>query len=111
MLKANDLRIGNWLLYENSDGEIITSKVNWQDFRFISKDEHEFNEWHKPIELNGLLLSTLEKLNEFLMVDKIGFVIFKRGYAHQFVREDYQYLHELQNLYFVLTGEELHVEL
>ena len=49
--------------------------------------------------------------NEHLMVDKLGFVIFKNGYPYQFVRDDYKHLHSLQNLYHSLRGEELNVEL
>ena len=69
--------------------------------------------------VNGIGISAIEPIllteefktefgkDKLVLVDKSGFVIFKNGYAYQFVFGDYPYIHQLQNLYFALTQTEL----
>ena len=45
-----------------------------------------------------------------ILIDAVGFVIFKNGYAYQIVFEDYPFVHQFQNLYFALCGEELQLQ-
>lgn len=115
-MNANELRLGNY-------GADINGRV-FQLFVITEREQHwkipntdrnietrllnnSFEKFVFPIPLTEEWLLKSDKLNEFFMVDELGFVIFKNGYAHQFVRNDYKHVHSLQNLYFALTGEEL----
>ena len=67
MIKANELRFDNFVLYE---GEYKQIKSMW-DFDYL--DDFE------PIPLTEEILLKCDKNNERFMVDKIGFVIFKNS--------------------------------
>ena len=110
-MKASELRIGNYvsLTYMKSK----TCKVyslqhnkcvfNVTDDDFVSNTIYQYI---TPIQLTEDWKNKVKE-NEFLLIDVSGFVIFKNRYAYQFVFKYYPYLHQLQNLYFDLVGEEL----
>ena len=100
-MKSTELRIGNYFSWEGVD--TVFKLSHFQDRLLYPNDIHKY----QPIPLTEECLLKFDKANEFFMVDKLGFVIFKNSYVHQFVREDYEYVHQLQNLYFALTVEEL----
>lgn len=77
-MQANEIRIGNWIYY---NGKL--SKIDLTDFRDILEDEYEIN-YYKPIPLTEEIL--LRCGEEYVKV---------------------KHLHQLQNLYFALTGKEL----
>ena len=112
-MKSTDLRIGNKFQFP------VNGKTEYWDIISISKDEVYFSQNEdynhflnlQPIPLTEEILLKLDKNNEFLMIDKVGFIIFKNGYAYQFIFADYPCLHQLQNLYYALTGKELNVKL
>lgn len=133
MIQANELRIGNWIQINNGDGkrppynygitshdieEIdrygddyfpikltpeILEKCGFESRTVTVKDRYgENTSNHFDIELEG-------GNNIFLLeqnVDGVKFFIFESPVT-VYVR----YLHQLQNLYFALTGEELTVKL
>lgn len=114
MIQANELRIGNYLYYRDKESflEVVSlgskfETINERGLLYGSDDIEEYN----PIPLTEEILLNCDELNELLLIDKIGFVIFKNSYSYQFVIEDYKYLHQLQNLYFALTGEQLGIKL
>lgn len=108
-MKAEELRIGNWVI--NGSGSYTTV------------DQMDFEQWTfdnmKPIPLTPEILG------------KCGFELFPWGWVkkssndfgirlqvHSFSYEvsgnnpvKIKYLHQLQNLYFALTGEELEIKL
>jgi hypothetical protein len=119
-MKANELRIGNMVSFCNgiSPKEIIT--IQGRFFTSFTDKYPSVNNYYKPIPLT----------EEWLV--KFGFMKFKRGYKlknfGQFIimgdklafypagildamfRWDLlQYVHQLQNLYFALTGNELEI--
>jgi len=136
MIKANELRIGNRLLYHiNEDGiewEVCT--VDWHDLKWISQDQEGFNKKHKPIPLTEEVLKAwgFESNKEFMYTKNFNAVelyneciefFFEPNeevcitlrqmesdnhneMSHVFIRK-IMYLHNLQNLYFALTGDEL----
>lgn len=119
MIKANELRIGNWIYY---NGKL--SKIDLTDFRDILEDNYEIN-YYKPIELTEeiLLKSKLKPTSE----DFFGIKISKKGFLEinlkpkrtiiffdgvYFIElKNIKYLNQLQNLYFALTGKELEINL
>ena len=103
-MKAQELRIGNYVNLNGND--VISVMGDIQEICYEEVSPKYINEY-KPIPLTEEWLLKADKTNEALMVDKIGFVIFKAGYAHQFIRDDYKYVHLFQNLFYALTGEEL----
>ncbi len=111
MIKAKELRSGNYLQGEpfthhrlglHSDGITIISAYG---IYLIETGKYKV----EPIPLTK---DDWIKLGEEtdMLCDKIGFVIFKNGYTYQFIYSDYPYKHQLQNLYFALTREELTIK-
>lgn len=102
-MNTEELRIGNYVL--NGIGEMFPANIATLQYPCTELG------CISPIPLTEDILLKCGEDNEHLMVDKLGFVIFKNGYPYQFVRDDYKHLHSLQNLYHSLRGEELNVEL
>ena len=107
-MKANELRIGNWV----SNGEI--------EFQITSKDIY-----HRDVRVYGSFIKGIPITPEWL--ERVGFVSkpnnlfilgkielrYYRGRSDVLVRGinvSYKYVHQLQNLYFALTGEELEIK-
>ena len=126
-MKAKDLRIGNYIDYK-TEREIVTMQISYEYIRLI----HNGNKNFKPIELTEewLLKFGFEKSdNEFYTETFKGdnksdyyfcirindnlcdLVICERvdeiNNYDLIVPKYIQHVHQLQNLYFALTGEEL----
>jgi hypothetical protein len=126
MLSANELRIGNLVNYYDVDeqGELLNI-IDWQDLKWLSENEKSFNAVHKPIPLtkewllkfgfedkqNCFNLSKREKLgHDFgdFAVSKYDDTQMKVWRGDRYIGVCHiQYVHQLQNLYFALTNEEL----
>jgi len=134
-MKSSELRIGNWINFDN----LIGGKVNGTDingnyqvtprfFRSSMQDEdYEINAYHKPIPLteewllklgfvktqdlgknNVLQLEISQRLIiSFADYDCNNLNLWQDGKRFSFKHGLIQYVHQLQNLYFALTGEEL----
>ena len=125
MIKANELRIGNWIYY---NGKL--SKIDLTDFRDILEDEYEIN-YYKPIPLTEeiLLKCEFEFLNtpnkygwfksvsnrnlcwchsDFVSLEHITEI---DGFNDTLFDFECKHLNQLQNLYFALTGKELEINL
>ena len=125
-IKQNELRIGNMLNYWiEEDKSYHVSFMDWQDLRNISEDEIDFNKWHNPIPLTeDILLKCGFKNADFGLI-----IITKNKTQINLVGIDGQWsvglsgpfglvqpcfvqsLHQLQNLYFALIGNELEITL
>ena len=122
MIQANELRPNNWLL--RHDGlQVQISNVGRKGTNIGPDDFPVYLEWDKfsPIPLTPEILEkcgfgTINNPNYTdsflcyhpllkLVFDKINKKISLRDYSG--VRQSINYLHQLQNLYFSLTGEEL----
>ena len=103
-MKATELRIGN-LVLENE-----TQQVGQVDLVIIGIIERELNHTYKPIPLTE---EWLERFNWNPPKD-IGVSFSLTTYEIHFVAGNYykkiEYVHQLQNLYFALTGEELTIK-
>lgn len=104
-MKANELRIGNWV----SNGEI--------EFQITSKDIYHLDVYVGRVIANPISITPewlervgfVSKPNNLFILGKIE-LRYYRGRSDVLVRGinvSYKYVHQLQNLYFALTGEEL----
>ena len=120
-MKANELRIGNYL--NGKQGHVVISEIRINNSVKIHDNTSSFylGICLMPIEITKKWLLKLGfEYNEFEdLYQKAGFDIDIEDnvYCHFYFNEygDWykyiEYVHELQNLYFALTGEELTVEL
>jgi hypothetical protein len=114
-MTAQELRIGNWLHY--SDVRIVKPERRNKDFQVIADDisylsDYPQTNWIQPIPLTeewflkfgfeSIYSGTcyVQKRVEIAYNSMQGFYIIMSGLK-------IEYVHQLQNLYFALTGEEL----
>jgi hypothetical protein len=120
MIKAHELRIGNHVYLTNDNGQTIIDKIDAIDIYDCMVSEEKFNQSRQPIPITEELLIkagfelqkgdwTIAKLKK-----DSGFIIHNRKEGKwRFTPiwcADYKtidHLHQLQNLYHALTGEEL----
>ena len=114
-MKANELRIGNLLRDKISKTELKVIGLAEENISTYVIDRDKFplkNGWRiEPIPLTEewLLKFDFEITNNFQTKDRFqthiqdGVIWFEYGY----IVIELKYVHQLQNLYFALTGEEL----
>jgi hypothetical protein len=117
-MKANELRVGN---YVKGIGHNISWLVEGIETDYI----HSSNAWRllssfEPIPLNTKWLEKFGfEYSEFEdLYQKGGYDVDTKDnvYCHFYINEygdwykDIEYVHQLQNLYFALTGEELTIK-
>jgi len=113
-MKANELRVGNYIYYDNQLMEVDHSEIT--DLYF-----QEDCPFHKPIPLTeewldkfGFKVNDCENYqteykyqlnNPFIILDR------KDGYFYiDATNLEIKYVHQIQNLYFALIGEELEIK-
>lgn len=103
-MKANELRIGNWVNDQGLNLQVgmINSEIVKSMEPIPLTEEWLIKFGFKRDELNGYYYPTWRKF----------IPIYKRGHYYNFNGislscNDFEYVHQLQNLYFTLTGEEL----
>lgn len=125
MIKANELRIGNWVYADDSD--IWIDKAKNKPIQ-ITIDDFEDTEHMYPIRLTPEILEKAGFVKHISIFDTIYFDINLNKYDYlRLIPDDescicslndaiqlapyMKHLHQLQNLYFALTGEELNINL
>lgn len=111
-MKATELRIGNWIGYKSGTKlrESIVDILDLQEMRKPSRSGVEF--YPIPLTEEWLLKFGFEKENEtwvkdYFLIDSDDLKIsFENAWGEDRTVK-LQYVHQLQNLYFALTGEEL----
>lgn len=121
-MEAKELRIGNLvtqIIEKSTHNEEKTITIEWQELMWISRDR---SSKYKPIPLTEewLLNFGFEKdLDKSLVKNNIAIFLDKRFKTNLFLQENQdnfkwfsyelkvEYVHQLQNIYFALTGEEL----
>jgi hypothetical protein len=129
MIKANDFRIGNYVYYKHPTTDLLIHKIEWLDFKEINEFPDIYNEYHKPIQLTEEILikcgfknkMNLMYINIFDGMLCISIKDFSYGLYSTEQRfniglsysnsSKIEYLHQLQNLYFALTNEEITIQL
>ncbi len=117
MIKANELRIGNILNYNTSKEEVLPIVVDWEIIQSYSQNEIEFTSYFKPLELTPKWLKKFGFIQNNNAWSKNGLSLFDYNFsqgelnlilnASSCPAPDVKYVHQLQNLYFALTGKEL----
>ena len=117
-MKGSELRIGNYYMFADYNG-IVARKVREiksNEFGLIGDYDGTNYEICKPIRLTEewLLKFGFYKNDELFTIEwnEFSFSIFdfdngKFAINNSFNYVDINYVHQLQNLYFALTGEEL----
>ena len=125
-MTANELRIGNWVLHTNGNGdftfeieEILAKGINVVHNGGIWFIKYEYIE---PITITPEILEKCgfdyDASYDVPKVQKGNFILW--GYENEFganfghieqLDVSVKHLHQLQNLYFALCGEELNVQL
>jgi hypothetical protein len=117
IMKTSELRIGNYV--KGALGELcvvtqISSSINSELVGY--KEIHNLMSWgqngQQPIPLTEEWLLKLGFLGKELITDNLIFVklsnsIYVKGMSGAIHAKSVEYVHQLQNLYFALTGEEL----
>ena len=122
-MKATELRIGNYYQYASDRGITYTQvqEIKRNQFGLLSDFDGTNFEICKPIVLTDEWLLRFGfkyslKLDDFMFKDQNDvFEIqpYKKGFLNLVIWHDNEilqeikYVHQLQNLYFALTGEEL----
>lgn len=97
MIKANELRIGNW---------VMLAGTYWQIGFAKEIDVHHF----EPIELTPEILEKI-KFSGMIFPAQLSVSNTGKYYWGNVVDIEIKHLHQLQNLYFALTGTELEINL
>lgn len=113
MLKATDFRVGNTIQYIDVGQDWKDNKVTVDDIAWAASHNDSFNVRFRPILLTPMIMLKYG----FRKCSCGGYdgPLHLRRYDNEGVlRYNYTttilYLHQLQNLYFALTGEELKIE-
>ena len=106
MIKANELRIGNCIKLNNSYTTLVP-----RDFQRYCKSFGIFEEFEQiPITEDWLLKADFEKIENGKYLNSF-YVTIINNYCVFWITDTYsiaiEYVHQLQNLYFALCGEEL----
>jgi hypothetical protein len=120
MIKANELRIGNWVYY-NGDGtpfKVLTIEDGGMSVESVDEETWIEYDQFSPIDLTPEIL---EKAGFAVPDGYQDTVLYNNGLMIDFHLGEYKvrehskapckYLHQLQNLYYALTGQELIIEL
>ena len=123
-MKATELRIGNWLIDKRytHDSENGRFKVHVRDLQYLT-DIKESNECDfEPIPLTEEILLKCgfkKKRGDKFVLPRSFFNIWKidnltqndYAFCYYCLQVNLKYLHQLQNLYWCLTGQELEINL
>jgi hypothetical protein len=125
-MKANELRIGNFIYFNNNIEPKRLIKVTARFFTALAAGrphyelvpDEELNGYHQPIQLTPSILENCGFVTPEMCQDT---VMFKDGVMLDLHRGkillrdngrvELMYLHQLQNLYFAMTGTELEIDL
>ena len=114
-MKANELRIGNFVETKRGISKVFVLTID----NVVETENKEYDVKPIPLTEEWLLKFGFE---EYEFEDEIfGYVLNDFGYVNEFqfmirifidfegilIQKPIKYVHQLQNLYFALTGEEL----
>lgn len=118
MIKCQELRIGNWVIYKpygNQDGtpENIAGMLGMK--AYFDKHSNRSGMFHYlqgiPLTLEIMGKCAILKDGVFPDLEYFSMIDGSLYFNGEYTATDVKYLHQLQNLYFALTGNELEVNL
>lgn len=111
-MNATELRIGSIVFYNSEDDKNEPVKyfcpIDGEDLRIMQDDENYLKS-HEPIALTPAVLDKIKYLPypiKIIGTHRVGIELLGCR-----LPACYEYLHQLQNLVFALTGEELEINL
>jgi hypothetical protein len=110
MINENELRIGNWIIDEDGEKHQITAGMfSWMDWSLCDPIvlTPEILEELKFKIIQGVGFQYYSCLEGDMKIDLSHFECYVSRYDEDPVPFPCKYLHQLQNLYFALTGMEL----
>jgi len=111
-MNANELRIGNWVHPDQTDDVVHVCAKDFEDTHHLCPIKLT-EEWLVKFGfVNGIKrIDEANHLNLFNSVGADGY-LFYIGYPYEYAGTDLEikHVHQLQNLYFALTGEELEIK-
>lgn len=128
MIAANELRIGNWVRFNKPTvrptqylqvKEIFCIEQTGEGY-FVSSNQYtpiNINKGVFPIPLTPEIfekcgfIKHIDTGNEFYTIGDFALHKNKEWFNHHSCNNSIDTVHQLQNLYFALTGEELKIEL
>lgn len=127
-MNASELRIGNYveIRLKSGQGRVQIGKIRCQDIVRIYENTGSFNYQPIPLTKEWLLKFGFEKFNhsvkEYWAINDFEIEIHcnkfpiricggeSSPHLTQFIGHGTKYVHQLQNIYFALTGEELKIK-
>ena len=125
MIKANELRLGNYVEYHISDSMDERKqwweldKIEGSDIQWLTENPDDQD--YRPIPLTEeWLIEKMKFHKQNNQIYSIGLKLFISWWNTNSIEIDIngevliincKYVHELQNIYFALTGEELELKL
>lgn len=117
MIKANELRLGNLILNRHNEIDIVADRT-FQDFRYPKMDgDYGYRgitlteEWLLKAGFNKQSLSGMHNCFVIKRKNNYHFTLYESENSYninnRMLEVDIKYVHQLQNIYFALTGEEL----
>lgn len=124
-MDVKEFRTGNLLNYTTAEGDILPSALDWQDFKWLEENKKGFELVHDYIQLTeqwlldfGFRRQDFDHIYLFPKNDSFrlwGFRWDLQAWSFNTKGDGWddittpriQYVHQLQNLYYSLTGEEL----
>ena len=116
-MKANELRLGNYILDVFDLKNTVIRKIDLEDLSmFINYSNHPLPFRPIPLTEEILLKCGFEKLGKYTFVCDTALMqleidVINNKLLHSILAIEIKYLHQLQNLYFALTNQELNIEL
>lgn len=120
MIKSNELRLGNYVKFNDKEVIVFTLGERFIEYAYEMDDEFIYCEAYEDIEPIQLTEEILLKCGFRLLENKtyvhkrIAFFVIlnENGFDLNFWQgSSFKHLHQLQNLYFALTNEELQINL
>lgn len=122
MIKASELRIGNYVEDAFDIKNIRTIQIELNDFVAMANYNNSSHpNFYKPIlitpkwlERMGFQRSKPPSPYPYFYIEDFDIAIAKEGFellgSEWPMGKSFKYVHQLQNLYFALTGEELEIK-
>ena len=134
MIQKTDLRTGNHLKYYIGEEGVAwdATKIDWQDIKWCEENNENFNEVHKGIDITTTILVmsgfTEDNSGSFwynMQTHYLEIIVGADGFYPIYAQlpelsseeeqrvglQRVRFIHELENLFFVLTGQEWNVNL